>query len=258
MASASRLAIIFFFLQFFVSYLSCNDVEFTDNNWTNMLEGEWLVKFYAPWCPACRALEDTWSELAQWSHQSGHVSVGSVNVVDQPALNGRFMVTSLPTIYHVKDGEFRQYKSARSLSDLQKFINDEEWKEIAPGSSWSSPTSAIMGGISKLFSLSIELKNFHESLHNDYGLPGWISFVLFGLAVIIVGLLLGILLVVISDWVWGEPTIPPVQHDKKTDDVVNEGADSENEKEEKKEEEKSEVKNEVRQRKVNTAGDDEK
>lgn len=45
--------------------------------------------------------------------------------------------------FSVKDGEFRQYKSARSLSDLQKFINDEEWKEIAPGSSWSSPTSAM-------------------------------------------------------------------------------------------------------------------
>jgi hypothetical protein len=40
------------------------------------------------------------------------------------------------------------------------------------------------------------LQNLHERVRSDYGLPGWASMVLFGLAIIVVGLLLGIVSVV--------------------------------------------------------------
>lgn len=53
---------------------------------------------YAPWCPACRALEPVWVDFASWSDDLG-IKVGHVDVTTSPGLSGRFMVTALPTIY---------------------------------------------------------------------------------------------------------------------------------------------------------------
>ena len=53
---------------------------------------------YAPWCPACRALEPVWKDFATWSDDLG-IKVGHVDVTMSPGLSGRFMVTALPTIY---------------------------------------------------------------------------------------------------------------------------------------------------------------
>jgi len=178
-----------------------------DKNWDKMLEGEWMVKFYAPWCPACRAMEQTWDDFAKWGAQNDDhsIKVGSVDVTSEPALNGRFMITALPTIYHIFNGEFRQYTSTRELEDLKTFITSAGWKEINPVSSWTSPTSFIMSSISRLFSFSMELKSYHNTLNSDYGFPTWLSMLLFGLLIITIGLLLGMGLVLASDYIWGPP-----------------------------------------------------
>lgn len=53
---------------------------------------------YAPWCPACKALQPVWDEFAGWSADLG-ISVAKVDVTTSSGLSGRFMVTALPTIY---------------------------------------------------------------------------------------------------------------------------------------------------------------
>lgn len=57
-----------------------------------------LISSYAPWCPACKALEEIWESLAFQKKELG-INVGKVDVTDAPGLSGRFMVTALPTIY---------------------------------------------------------------------------------------------------------------------------------------------------------------
>lgn len=54
---------------------------------------------YAPWCPACKSLEPEWKEFAKWSEQYSKVSVASTDITISPGLTGRFVVTSLPTIF---------------------------------------------------------------------------------------------------------------------------------------------------------------
>jgi len=229
-----------------------NERKITNSNWRDILQGEWMVKFYAPWCPACQGMSHTWREFADWAaEEMTSLSVGSVDVTEQAELNGRFMVTSLPTIYHVKDGVFRQYTSSRSLSDFKKFIVEEKWKPIKPMNAWLTPDSHIMNGISKLFSFSMHLKNFHESLRSDYGLPGWASMLLFGLVVIIIGLLLGIGLVLFIDW-WMGPQPDMYEGVPPSMEEVDGKTEEENVEEEKVEEINEEANDEkkVRKRKV--------
>jgi len=239
------------------------DRTITNDNWRDMLQGEWMVKFYAPWCPACQGMSHTWKELGMWaSKDMTSLSVGSVDVTQQAELNGRFMVTSLPTIYHVKDGVFRQYSSSRSLKDFKDFIIEEKWKPIKPMSSYLSPDSFVMNGVSKLFSFSMNLKTFHESLRSDYGLPGWASMLLFGLAVVVIGLLLGIGLVLFIDWFMGpqpeiyEPQPTPLDEiDATKENKIKENEEDEEEEnaEEVKDDEEVNQDKSVRKRKVKKA-----
>ncbi|XP_065052168.1 thioredoxin-related transmembrane protein 1-like [Rhopilema esculentum] len=189
------------------SVLEKNNFVLTDKNWTAMLQDEWLVKFYAPWCPACRSLESTWDLLVDWSKDRG-LKFGGVDVTTESGLSGRFVITSLPTLYHVKDGQFRQYVGSRALEEFQEFITKEKWKDIEPVSEWKSPNSFIMSAISRLFGMSMELKNLHTSITETYGIPVWASFVLFGIFVVALGLILGLVMVLVSDYLFGPPCPP--------------------------------------------------
>ena len=74
-------------------------IELTEDDWDRVLTGEWMVKFYAPWCPACRSIEKAWSEFSTWTDDLGLDGVAEVEVTQSPGLSGRFLITSLPTIF---------------------------------------------------------------------------------------------------------------------------------------------------------------
>ncbi|MEE6474410.1 hypothetical protein FKM82_010368 [Ascaphus truei] len=114
----------------------------TSSNWTVILQGEWMVKFYAPWCPACQQIQSEWESFGKKSHALD-VNVGKVDVTQEPGLSGRFFVTTLPTIFHAKDGVFRKYRGSRMVEDLQAFISEKKWEVVEPIAGWKSPSSII-------------------------------------------------------------------------------------------------------------------
>ena len=65
-------------------------------------EGVMMVDFWAEWCGPCRAVGPVLEDLARTS--GGKVTLGKVNVDENPALAARFGVRSIPTILFVKDG----------------------------------------------------------------------------------------------------------------------------------------------------------
>lgn len=186
-------------------------------NWHQMLEGEWMVKFFAPWCPACKRVAPVWSSLASKADSLG-IKVAEVDTTNEPALSGRFMVFSLPTIFHVKNGEFRKYEGQRSLQGFTEFITEQKWTEVEPIPWWKSPSSFIMWGLGATFKLSLLLKDLHELITVTYGLPDWASYTIFGLATVLTGLFLGMVLVVVSDKIFAPPVMPAPQP-KKEDEL---------------------------------------
>ncbi|XP_043280472.1 thioredoxin-related transmembrane protein 1 [Venturia canescens] len=183
-----------------------------EDNWDLMLTGEWMVEFYAPWCPACKALEPIWENLASWKGDLD-INVGKVDVTDSPGLSGRFMVTALPTIYHVKDGMFRQYKSPRDKDSLINFVREKTWTKVEPIPSWKSPTSVQMSVISQFFKMSQILRGIHNKLMEDFGLPTWGSYLIFAVATILLGAILGLVIVCLIDFIY--PPKSTASQDKK-------------------------------------------
>ncbi|XP_033105358.1 thioredoxin-related transmembrane protein 1-like [Anneissia japonica] len=192
-------------------------VEISDETWRDMEKGEWLVKFYAPWCPACRSLEPIWNKIAR-KGKDLDISVGEVDVTAYPGLSGRFVITALPTIYHVINGEYRKYQGGRTEDDIIQFIQERKYIDLEPVPGWYAPGSFIMSILSWLFKISMTVRVIHTVLTEDYGIPPWSSYTLFALLTIAIGLFLGLILVLISDCICPskapkEPaqTTPPAQ-----------------------------------------------
>lgn len=176
-------------------------VTLSEADWDQILVGEWMVEFHAPWCPACRALQPEWKTFSGWASDLG-IKVGAVDVTAYPGLSGRFLVTALPTIYHVKDGIFRQYKGTRDTNAFVSFIEEKKWQSIEAVTTWKAPDSYQMSFVSQLFKISMALRSVHNSLVEDYGIPYWGSYIVFALATILVGAILGLLIVCVIDLIW--------------------------------------------------------
>lgn len=169
-----------------------------------------MVEFYAPWCPACNALSSAWKELStRTTRKALGVRTAAVDVTKSPGLSGRFVVTALPTIFHVIDGEFRQYKGPRDVESMLGYVEDQRWKQTEPVPSWKAPDSIQMSLVAEFFKLSQVLRSVHNMLMETYGLPTWGSYLIFAIATIFIGALLGLLLVCVIDLLY-----PPRRGDK--------------------------------------------
>ncbi|CAB4064228.1 Thioredoxin-related transmembrane protein 1 [Lepeophtheirus salmonis] len=176
-------------------------IELEEQNWERVLSGEWMLEFYAPWCPACRALQSSWEEFASWSEDLHLKGIAQIDVTKSPGLSGRFMVTALPTIFHVKEGEFRQYRGSRDKEAFIAFIEEEKWKEIETIPSWKDPRSFQMTAVSYFFKMSMFLRNAHSTITEVYNFPTWASYLGFAIATVALGAFLGLVLVCCIDFV---------------------------------------------------------
>lgn len=157
-----------------------------------------MFDLHAPWCPACQKLEPEWEKFAEWSDDL-NINVASADVTKDPALSGRFMVRGLPTIYHVKDGVFRIYEGARDQTAMINFIEEQGWKNVEPVSPWLAPNTVQMSILANLFRISMTLRDVHNHLVENVGLPYYVSYLIFALCTVTTGTLIGLVIIFVID-----------------------------------------------------------
>jgi len=99
---------------------------FTDGNFDATVvkaEKPVLVDFWAEWCGPCRRLAPTVDALA--NDYDGKVTVGKLNVDENPNTSARFSIRGIPTILIFKGGEIVESVVALADKDHLKTLIDK-------------------------------------------------------------------------------------------------------------------------------------
>ncbi|CAF1087664.1 unnamed protein product [Adineta ricciae] len=195
----SQIHLLPILILFLPTLISSEPLRLTDKTWKDMLCGQWMVEFYAPWCPSCQHFTPIWNDFAK-AMTSKEVKVAAVDINDYPSLSGRFRISVLPTIYYVRDGVFRQFNGERSLNGLKNYIEFQEWQRTEPVSRYFAPDSIPMSMISSLFDISVLVKDAYTVLLEQYGWPAWLIYIVFSIGIILIGFILGFGFLMIIDY----------------------------------------------------------
>lgn len=110
----------------------------------DLYEGEWFVKFYAPWCRHCQQLAPEFERAAtEWSRDYSStrpIAFAEVDGTKDIALTARFPIEGYPTMYLVRQGgsDIRKYEGARSAQAIIHFLKTRH-ESVKPLSIFASP-----------------------------------------------------------------------------------------------------------------------
>jgi|Transcript_9280 protein disulfide-isomerase-like protein len=114
--------LIFLFLGFSaaeVLVLDSKNFEHLTQASTGSTTGDWLVKFYAPWCGHCKKLNPVYEQVAE--ALKGEINVAKVDVTANREIGTRFEIKGFPTIKLLRKGKVYTFKGRRTVDDLVEF-----------------------------------------------------------------------------------------------------------------------------------------
>ncbi|KAF3845243.1 hypothetical protein F7725_008406 [Dissostichus mawsoni] len=100
--------------------------EVTDSSWEEILSGEWMIEFYAPWCPACQQLQTVWKDFADWGDDMGvNIAKLLVFIADFAFPSRRFSSSD----YYQKKQTLEQARLIQRQEDEHEADGEEEEDE---------------------------------------------------------------------------------------------------------------------------------
>lgn len=162
---------------FFLLIISlCNSavVKLGGDNGYMIYKGEWMIKAYAPWCPACQSIAAAWEELGKWAEQTDY-NIAEVDITEGSSVGNQLMATRIPAIYHVKDGVFTKYEGGRGFSAWQEFLLSRHSEKLphfpwyrAPG----YPPMILFGG---LMTFAMKAHALQQYMTTEMNIPASLS-----------------------------------------------------------------------------------
>jgi len=92
-----------------------------DNFDSTISQGTVLVDFWATWCGPCRMQAPILEELDK--KMNGELTIGKVDVDEQPELANRYGISSIPTMLIFKNGEVAEKRiGVTDAATLEKLV----------------------------------------------------------------------------------------------------------------------------------------
>jgi thiol-disulfide isomerase/thioredoxin len=87
-----------------------------------------VVIFYAPWCPHCKHMmageDSVWEKLKRKHGHRKDLAIEQVNCDEKPEFATKFGVKGFPTIMKIKKGKVDALEGARTLEEIEGFIDN--------------------------------------------------------------------------------------------------------------------------------------
>lgn len=96
----------------------------TNDNFENVTRaGSSFVLYYAPWCGHCKNFKPTWKQFASLAKDK--LTVGLVNCDEWSGICRSYGIKGYPTALYQHEGKVYKFRMARTIENLQKFIDGE-------------------------------------------------------------------------------------------------------------------------------------
>eukprot|EP01038_Epipyxis_sp_PR26KG_P013201 gene13201-17689_t len=103
-----------------VVILNSSNFEHLTQASTGATTGDWLVKFYAPWCGHCKTLAPVFEKVA--TELKGEINVAKIDVTANRDLGTRFEIKGFPTVKFFSKGKVYTFKGRRSEEEFIQFV----------------------------------------------------------------------------------------------------------------------------------------
>lgn len=99
-------------------------INVTNENFNEIISGDKpvLLDFYADWCGPCQMISPIVKEICE---ENDNITVGKINVDEEPVLARKFSVMSIPMLVVMKNGKVTNHAIGyREKQEILDMLND--------------------------------------------------------------------------------------------------------------------------------------